>query len=59
MLRDHGLQFPQNIVLLSLEFIFFLANSADTDGMPYLGLLCLPNSDLKRLNYQTLLTFMR
>ena len=45
--RSQVIIFPQNIVFLSLNIDFGLANSADPDEMPYyvafhLGLQCLP-----------------
>ena len=47
ILRRHRLQFPKQIVFLSMKFDFVLANSEDLDKMLHnaafhLGLLCLP-----------------
>ena len=51
-LRDHMLQFPDNIAFLSLKIGFVFSNTAEPDEMPlyatfHLGLQCLPKYRFK------------
>ena len=54
ILRGHKLQFPKNVVFLSLKIFFLLANSVGPDEMLHytafhLGLYCFVKISVKRL----------